>query len=234
MPFDNGTPPVPTQPKEAPLKSNPEKPAQPKGNNSKTATQNNFYVPKEYFLLAQRMFPEVPAVNFQMYLPEVLKALVAYNLSDPTMVLMALATIRVETGKFAPISEYLSKYNTSPNGHPYDLYDFRTDIGNNAIGDGARYCGRGFIQLTGKANYQQYSKALGLGNLLIQDPEQANNPVIASLLLASFLKNHERVIRNALAQQDYATARKAVNGGSHGLEQFIASYETGANHIGLA
>lgn len=226
MVFNQGAPPVPS--------------TTPSGNRNNTTRQGmsnpsaGFYVPKEYFMLAYTMFPDTPQENIQRYLPTVLQALVTYNLADPVMVLMALATIRVETGKFVPINEYQSKYNTAPNGVPYALYDFRTDIGNNAVGDGARYCGRGFIQLTGKANYGQYSKALGLGELLLQQPEQANDPTIAANLLAAFLKNKEPMIRNSLAQGDYTAARKAVNGGSHGLDQFIACMLAGAKQIGLA
>lgn len=52
------------------------------------------------------------------------------------MVLMALATIRAETEGFEPISEYKSEYNTSPSGHPFDLYDNRQDLGNTGKLDG--------------------------------------------------------------------------------------------------
>ena len=181
-----------------------------------------------------KLFPDAPVNNIRTYLPLVLRALAEVRLADRDMTLMALATIKAETAGFAPISEYQSKYNTSPGGRPYALYDFRKDLGNNATGDGDRYKGRGFIQLTGKANYQTYSQRLGLGNLLIQKPDAANDPVIASRILAAFLKNKESVIRNALAKGDLATARKAVNGGTHGLEQFTVAFQKGSNLVGLA
>jgi peptidoglycan L-alanyl-D-glutamate endopeptidase CwlK len=53
-------------------------------------------------------------------------------------------------------------------------------------------------------------------------------------VLAAFLKSKESIIRKALERGDFTTARKAVNGGTHGLEQFIASYRTGAREVGLA
>jgi peptidoglycan L-alanyl-D-glutamate endopeptidase CwlK len=145
------------------------------------------------------------------------------------MLLMALATIRVETGSFSPISEYQSKYNTAPGGKPFALYDFRSDLGNSAQGDGDRYKGRGFIQLTGKHNYSIYSAKLGLGDLLVRQPESANDPVIAARVLAAFLKDKEGIIRSALNKGDLAAARKAVNGGTHGLEQFQATFQKGGN-----
>lgn len=180
------------------------------------------------------MFPGAPPHNIRAYLPLVLTALAEVGLDDPTMTLAALATIRAETGSFAPIDEYPSKYNTAPGGAPFALYDFRRDLGNNAAGDGARFKGRGFIQLTGRDNYRTFSEQLGLGALLLDRPDMANDPWIAARVLAAFLKNKESAIRKALEQGDFTTARKAVNGGTHGLEQFIASYRIGAREIGLA
>jgi peptidoglycan L-alanyl-D-glutamate endopeptidase CwlK len=164
----------------------------------------------------------------------VLRALNEQGLGDKTMILMALATIRAETGCFAPIGEYQSAYNTAPGGRPYGLYDFRTDLGNHAAGDGERFKGRGFIQLTGRNNYQTYSQKLGMGDLLLEKPELANDPMIAARLLACFLKAQENTIRHALARGDYAAARKAVNGGTHGLAQFQTAFQTGADLLGLA
>jgi peptidoglycan L-alanyl-D-glutamate endopeptidase CwlK len=143
------------------------------------------------------------------------------------MVLMALSTIRAETAGFEPISEGVSHYNTSPGGQPFDLYDHRTDLGNVGPPDGASYKGRGFVQLTGRTNYQIHGEAIGMGTQLVDQPELANDPEIAARLLASFLKREEAAIRTALAGGDLATARKLVNGGSHGLGAFSEAYQTG-------
>jgi peptidoglycan hydrolase-like protein with peptidoglycan-binding domain len=174
-----------------------------------------------------KLFPDVPLINLQKYLPLVLQALNQLGLGDLQMVLMALATIKVETGCFAPIDEYQSKYNTAPGGKPFALYDFRADLGNNAAGDGARFKGRGFVQLTGRNNYERYSYEVGLDDQLLRTPEAANEPIIAARILAAYLKDHETVIRNALSRGDLAAARKAVNGGTHGLEQFQLAFQKG-------
>jgi predicted chitinase len=184
--------------------------------------------------IVARMFPNAPRQNIQTYLPQVLQALAQLNMADKLMILMALATIRAETGSFAPVSEAPSRYNTSPNGSPFDLYDFRSDLGNRGKGDGARFKGRGFIQLTGRHNYQVYSQRLGLGNRLLEQPELANQPDIAARILACFLKDKENTIRQALARKDFKTARKAVNGGTHGLDTFQLAFTTGAQLYGLA
>jgi peptidoglycan L-alanyl-D-glutamate endopeptidase CwlK len=168
-----------------------------------------------------------PRANIESNLPFVLNALIAPQLADKAMILMALATIRAETGSFLPISEGQSRFNTSPGGHPFDLYDNRTNLGNQGKPDGASFKGRGFIQLTGRANYTLHSKAIGLATQLIENPDLANDPGIAARLLASFLKTNERRIRAALTANDLTEARHLINGGSHGLEAFTEAYHAG-------
>jgi putative chitinase len=175
-----------------------------------------------------QMFPSTPVRNIEQNLPKVLDALVAPKLTEKKMVLMALATTRAETESFLPISEFQSRFNTSPNSdHPFDLYDNRRDLGNQGPPDGERYRGRGFIQLTGRSNYQVHGAAIGLGNQLVDSPELANVPEIAAKLLASFLKARELQIKEALLEGNLAQARKLVNGGSHGLDAFADAYRTG-------
>jgi peptidoglycan L-alanyl-D-glutamate endopeptidase CwlK len=173
------------------------------------------------------LFPSTPRQNIASNLPFVLQGLADATLQDKPMVLMALATIRAETEGFVPISEGISRFNTSPGGDPFDLYDFRADLGNGAPGDGQRYRGRGFVQLTGKANYAEHGRAIGLGGDLLDHPERANEPAVASALLASFLGSRERAIKEALVARNLAQARRLVNGGANGLDRFTDCYERG-------
>jgi peptidoglycan L-alanyl-D-glutamate endopeptidase CwlK len=177
------------------------------------------------------MFPGVPASNIEKNLPFVLEAMRAAGLGDKNMVLMALATIRAETGNFTPLSEFKSKFNTAPGGPPFGLYDNRRDLGNQGPPDGASFKGRGYIQLTGRANYKEHGAAIGLGNQLVTNPDLANQPDIAAKLLTSFLKSKEAKIRSALRQNDLRTARKLVNGGSHGLDAFTQAFNIGKSVI---
>lgn len=172
--------------------------------------------------IAAQIVPGARREHLETNLPCVLSALEAAELADKPMILMALATIRAETGSFLPISEFESRFNTSPGGHPFDLYDSRADLGNLGPPDGERFKGRGFVQLTGRANY-----ALHGGQQLIENPDLANQPDIAARLLASFLKTHEARIRAALTEGNLREARRLVNGGVHGLDAFTAAYNTG-------
>ena len=171
------------------------------------------------------MFPHAPGQNIRKYLPPVLEALSAAGLGDRDMVLMALATIAAETAGFEPISEYKSRYNTAPGGDHFALYDGRKDLGNLAPGDGAAFRGRGFVQLTGRDNYRRIGAKIGVD--IVKTPELANDPDTAAKILAAFLKGQETRIRKVLAMDDLATARRLVNGGSHGLERFKLAFSTG-------
>jgi putative chitinase len=188
-------------------------------------------LPAVTMTVVSKMFPFTPVDNIRSNLPFVLKELRQAALVDKPLILMALATIRAETECFEPICEAKSKYNTSPGGRPYDLYDFRTDLGNGNPGDGDRFKGRGFIQLTGRSNYQAHGRAIGLRDRLVQSPDLANHPDIAGKLLASFLKHKERVIKEALLDHDLKLARRLVNGGIHGLDRFCDAFNIGSGLI---
>jgi len=176
-----------------------------------------------------QMFPETPIGNIKANLPPVLNALISAKLPDKAMVLMALGTIRAETESFLPISEGQSRFNTSPSGHPFDLYDNRQDLGNTGPPDGANFRGRGFVQLTGRANYTHYASEISVD--LVKNPDLANDPQIAAKLLARFLGDREDRIREALAISDLATARRLVNGGSNGLDRFTDAFNKGMQLI---
>lgn len=184
--------------------------------------------------LVCRMFPATPRANIDANLPVVVEALLEPELTQKCMVLMALATIRAEAECFKPLSEGVSRFNTSPGGSAFDLYDHRRDLGNQGSPDGSRYRGRGFVQLTGRRNYAVHGAAVGLGDALLKTPELANDPVVAARLLASFLKSREIAIKEALLDHDLKAARRLVNGGTNGLDRFADAYQRGDELLALS
>jgi len=161
--------------------------------------------------------------NIYIILPMINYLLEQYpGMNTDEMFCMCIATINTEVPKFWPIGEYKSRYNTDPGGRAYGKYDFRTDIGNNAEGDGARYKGRGIIQLTGKYNYEKYGPRIGVD--LIADPEMANSPFYAVKIMIEFLFDKKDRTYEAIAEGNLAQARKLVNGGRHGLDTFVDTY----------
>lgn len=175
--------------------------------------------------LVAEMFPLTPLGAIRRHLPSVLAGLRQYRLVDKPMLLMALATIRAEAEGFTPVAEHVSRFNTSPEGHPFDLYDHRRDLGNHGPPDGARYRGRGFVQLTGAANYRHYGRQLKLP--LAREPDLALEPRTAGLLLGAFLAERRRAIKLALIDDDLAGARRLINGGRHGLNRFTEAWRVG-------
>ena len=69
--------------------------------------------------IVSQMFPGTPVANIALNLATVLQALVAPQLTEKSMVLMSLATIRAETAGFVPLDEGQSRFNTSPGGQPF-------------------------------------------------------------------------------------------------------------------
>lgn len=177
--------------------------------------------------LVSRLFPLTPLDPIARNLPAVLAGLRAFGLVEKPMVLAALATIRAESESFEPVDEQPSRFNSSPGGHPFDLYDHRRDLGNRGVPDGALYRGRGFVQLTGRANYARHGRRVGLGETLIETPGRAGEPETAGLLLGSFLAARRLCLKEALLEGDLRGARRLVNGGSHGLERFADAWRRG-------
>ncbi|KRE87268.1 peptidase C1 [Rhodanobacter sp. Soil772] len=175
----------------------------------------------------QRLFPATKKSNIVRYLPYVAAALGAAGLHDRTMICAALGTIRAESEGFVPIAEFPSHFNTTPGLPAFSAYDGRKSLGNTQPGDGMRYRGRGFVQLTGRANYHTYAALIGVD---IEDfPDLANAPEVAAVLLALFLSHAAERMRTALAVNNYAAARKLVNGGSYGLDSFRSVFTLAAS-----
>jgi len=184
------------------------------------------------------MFPAAtPRRNIERYLPAVLQALAAAGLDDRELVLMALATIRAESEGFEPIDEGISRFNTDAGATPFNRYDPGTalgrTLGNRQPGDGARFKGRGFIQLTGRTNYRTYGEEVGLGRRLEEESALANDPEVAARLLAAFLRAKAPRVKYAVLGRDLKMARRLVNGGSHGLAQFEETFQKGERILGV-
>lgn len=93
-------------------------------------------------------------------------------------------------------------------------YEGRASLGNTQPGDGKRYKGRGPIQLTGRANYREYGRRLGVD--LENHPEIAAIPSFGMLTACTYWDVHGL---NALADGDDVTAiTRKINGGVNGLE----------------
>lgn len=149
-----------------------------------------------------------PRHNVELYWPEVLHALDKNNIGQKLVQIGAVATIATEVPRFAPISEHADG----------SAYEGRIDLGNTQPGDGRRYKGRGFIQLTGRSNYSYYGHQLGVD--LEGEPDRALEPGIAAGIFGLYFWKHG--IGAKCLAYDWRGVRKAVNGGYNGYERFIS------------
>lgn len=105
--------------------------------------------------------------------------------------------------------------------HAQRKYEGRQDLGNTVPGDGSKYRGRGLIQITGRSNYAECGKALGLD--LIKCPELLEQPQWAAESAAWFWEVNGL---NELADRDqFNTITRRINGGLNGLADRIEIWE---------
>lgn len=93
-------------------------------------------------------------------------------------------------------------------------------LGNKVIGDGEKYKGRGYIQLTGRDNYRQAEQALGIP--LVNNPEMAANPEIAAKIAVWYWNTKVKpYVQN---WSDTAVVTKKINPALRGLQDRHANF----------
>lgn len=133
------------------------------------------------------------------------QVLVKYQINTPLRIAHFIAQVAHESDSFNAMEEYAS-------GEDYE--GWAEELGNTEPGDGKRFKGRGLMQLTGRANYQQFSDAMGINfiakpELVAQDPH--------AVIVAGWYWDTRKV--NAPADQDdLVEVTLLINGGDNGLE----------------
>ena len=98
-------------------------------------------------------------------------------------------------------------------------YVYGTRNGNHEKNDGWRYRGRGYIQLTGRANYRKFGKAVGID--LERHPELAKPAPGAWKVAAAYCATRSRGGKTVFEWADEGNTKlvtRLINGGHHGLE----------------
>ena len=115
-----------------------------------------------------------------------------------------------------PDADVAEQYARQPDKIANKVYGGR--MGNTEDGDGAKYIGRGLIQLTGKDNYKAFGEAIGED--LVANPQLVEEPRYAALSAGWFWNKRGL---NALADaMDIDTLTKRINGGNIGIQDRIA------------
>jgi predicted chitinase len=107
-----------------------------------------------------------------------------------------------------------------PMGIAEFLYGNRSELRNIFPGDGAKFIGRGMLQITGRANYEAAGQALGLD--LVNHPELAADPVIGAKIAIWWLRKYAG--QQLMQSGDIRRVRKIANGGTIGMEHVVQKY----------
>ena len=95
-------------------------------------------------------------------------------------------------------------------------------LGNKVPGDGERYYGRGYVQLTGRDNYKRAGEALGID--LLKNPDLASRPDVASLIAVWYWNNRVKPYVNNY--HDTKAVTQKINPAAKGLEKRHENYKT--------
>src|SRR5579883_2343884 len=138
--------------------------------------------------------------RIQLHWDHIVDAMKDRGLTEVSSLVAAAATIAVEC-HFAPISEngnaaYFKK-----------AYGNRKDYEVDAAGLW-KWRGRGFVQLTGKDNYQKYGRLVGED--LMANPDRALDPMVAAKIFAAYFKTNSCDVW--AARGHWLKVREIVNG----------------------
>jgi len=124
-------------------------------------------------------------------------------------------------GKYFPNDEIAKQYARKPEKIANRVYSNRMKNGDEASGDGYRFCGRGLIQLTGRDNYTRFAEALDMS---IEDTIaylETPNGAVAS---AGWFWDNNKLNQYCDAN-DFITLTKRINGGTNGLQDRQHHYD---------
>ena len=186
------------------------------------------------------MIPKNPYVG--QWFEALSEILPEYEITTPQRVAAFLAQCAHESGGFVFLKENLNYKAASlrrvfPKYFPDDaiaaqyagkgemianrVYANRMGNGDEASGDGFRYCGRGLIQLTGKNNYTFFAGSL---DIPVEEASEYLQTFEGAVQSACFFWEQNKLNQWADAG-DILTLTKRINGGTIGLEDRIKHYE---------
>lgn len=117
-------------------------------------------------------------------------------------------------------AENVQNYARQPEKIANRVYGNRMGNGDEASGDGFKYCGRGLIQLTGKDNYKRFSDAVGVD--FVANPELVEQPQYAVMSAGWFWSANG--LNKFADTKDIVGMTKHINGGIIGLDHRTELY----------
>lgn len=176
---------------------------------------------------------------------EIASIIERFNMTSPLRLAHFLAQAAHESGNFKFLKENLNysadsllkvfpkyfkdkatadKYARNPDKIANRVYASRMGNGDEASGDGFKFRGRGYIQLTGKDNYKAFSNFIGEDCVANPDLVSDKYPLVSASWF--FDKNNLWTICDKGATDEVVTAvTKRVNGGSNGLTDRLSKFK---------
>jgi putative chitinase len=138
------------------------------------------------------------------------------------------ASLRKIFPKYFPTDELVLQYEKKPEKIANRIYGNRMGNGDEASGDGFRYCGRGLIQLTGKENYSWFAASL---EIPVEEASEYLETFEGAVQSACWFWESNNL--NQWADKgDILTLTKRINGGTIGLEDRIKHYNHALHVLG--
>jgi putative chitinase len=113
--------------------------------------------------------------------------------------------------------EEAAAYERQPQRIANRIYGNRMGNRDEASGDGWRFRGSGFLQLTGHANF--YHAGQALGEDFVMQPELVRTPKYAAMTAGWFWQTHK--LNQYADTRDFLMMTKKINGGTIGLDDRI-------------
>jgi putative chitinase len=126
--------------------------------------------------------------------------------------------------KYFPTEAAATPYARQPQKIANKVYANRMANGSEASGDGYKFRGRGYIQLTGRDNYTQFGKAIGVD--IPSNPDSVATTYALASAAWFWSKNGLNKLADAGASDTAVTSiTKRVNGGTIGLADRIKHFK---------
>ena len=138
------------------------------------------------------------------------------------------ASLRKVFPKYFPTDELAAQYANKPEKIANRVYGGRMGNGDEASGDGYRYCGRGLIQLTGKQNYTWFAASLEIS---VEEASEYLQTFEGAAQSACWFWETNK-LNDWADKGDIVTLTKRINGGTIGLEDRIKHYEHALHVLG--
>jgi putative chitinase len=126
--------------------------------------------------------------------------------------------------KYFPTEAKAALYERKPEKIANLVYGGRMGNGDEATGDGYKFRGRGYIQLTGRDNYVAFSKAINEDLTMNPDLVATKYPLLSAAWF--FHKNGlHKIADGGVTDAVVTSVTKRVNGGTIGLEDRIKHFK---------